>query len=51
MNRQVDKLFGRDVDVQLVPYRYVPRRLELAPLENRLADDEPVYGIQLQINW
>ncbi len=51
MNRQVDKLFGRDVDVQLTPYRYVPRQLERVPFEPHIPDDEPVYGIQLQITW
>jgi hypothetical protein len=50
-NRQVDKLFGRDVEVQLMPYRYVPRRLERTPFQSPIHDDEPVYGIQLQINW
>jgi hypothetical protein len=51
MNRQVDRLFGRDVDVQLMPYRYVPQRLDRRPLPEHLVDNEPVYGIQLQINW
>lgn len=51
MNRQVDRLFGRDVDVQLMPYRYVPRQLERTPFEAHVSDDGPVYGIQLQINW
>jgi hypothetical protein len=51
MNRQVDKLFRRDVDVQLLPYRYVPQQLDRAPFAPRFQDKEPVYGIQLQINW
>jgi hypothetical protein len=51
MNRRVDKLFGRDVEVQLMLYRYVPRQLERTSFEPRFRDSEPVYGIQLQTNW
>jgi hypothetical protein len=51
LNRQVDKFTGRNVRVQVLPYRYVPRRDDYPSLAPVNLDTEPVYGIQVQVEW
>jgi len=51
LNNGIDKLFGRDVHAQFRPYRYVPRDDSYSALAPRNLDNEPVYGIELHIEW
>lgn len=51
LNRQVDKFTGRDVSVQVLPYHYVPRRDDFPSLAPVNLDAEPVYGIQVLVEW
>lgn len=50
-NNAVDRMIGRDVNVQLRPYRYVPRNDAWSPRAPGNLENEPVYGIQFHIEW
>ena len=51
MNNAVDRMIGRDVNLQFRPYRYVPRNGARSPLALQNLESEPVYGIQFHIEW
>jgi hypothetical protein len=51
LNRQVDKFTGRNVSVQVLPYRYVPRRDDYPALAPVNLESETVYGIQIHVEW
>ncbi|MDH4056252.1 MAG: DUF3943 domain-containing protein [Gammaproteobacteria bacterium] len=51
LNRQVDKLFGRQTDLQIRPYSFVRSRDPTAPSGQTPQDDERVYGIEFRLRW
>ena len=51
LNRQMDRLAGRNLTVQVLPYRYVPRRHDYPSAAPVNLDSEAVYGIQIHIAW
>jgi hypothetical protein len=51
MNNAVDRMIGRDVNLQFQPYVYVPRNDAWSPLAPQNLQSEPVYGIQFRIEW
>ena len=51
MNNAVDRMIGRDVNLQFRPYRYVPRKDAWSPKAPQNLETEPVYGIQFHIEW
>lgn len=50
-NNAVDRMIGRDINLQFRPYRYVPRNNAWSPMAPRNLEAEPVYGIQFHIEW
>jgi hypothetical protein len=51
LNNQIDRLTGRNVHLQLRPYRYVPRYGNLSTVAPITLSNEPVYGIGFHIEW
>jgi len=50
LNRQVDRLFGRNTQAEIRPYRYVARIDPALP--NRTAGgDDVVYGLEFRLRW
>jgi len=51
LNRQFDKLFGWETELQIVPYSYVMRRDPGELMESVPWTEERVYGIQFRLRW
>jgi hypothetical protein len=51
LNNGVDRLFGRDVNLQFQPYLYLPRNDAWSALAPQNLESEPVYGIQFLVRW
>lgn len=51
LNRQVDRLFGWETDLQARPYSYVRRRDPDMLFEPAPWDDDRVYGIEFRLRW
>jgi hypothetical protein len=51
LNRQVDKLIGRETSLQIRPYSYVVRRDQAAPFEPLIEKNDPVYGVAFLLEW
>jgi hypothetical protein len=51
LNGAFDRMFGRDVNAQIRPYRYVPYRGDYSLSAPMNLESEPVYGFQIHIEW
>ncbi len=51
LNGQFDRLTGRSARLRLRPYRYDPRLGEQPLLAPSRLESDPVYGIELRIEW
>lgn len=51
LNSQVDRLLGRETQLQIQPYRYLPHRDQRFFLEPDRRDKDVVYGLQVRLQW
>jgi hypothetical protein len=52
LNRQFDKWFGWDTEVELRPYRMQPDIEQIGENEPRATEENDyAYGLQLQVRW
>jgi len=51
LNRQFDKLFGKETTLQIQPYRQSARRSPDRPFELSVPEDDVVYGLQFRVEW
>lgn len=51
LNRQVDRLFGWETNLQVRPYSYVRSRDPNTLFEPASWDDDRVYGIEFRLRW
>lgn len=51
LNRQFDKLFGRETELHVRPYSYVRRRDPGMPFEPIPWDEDRVYGLEFRLRW
>lgn len=51
LNSQVDRLLGRETQLQIQPYSYTLRSDQGFPLEPNRQDKEVIYGLQFHLQW
>ena len=51
LNSQVDRMFGRETQLQIQPYGYSAHRDQGFPREPNRQDIEIVYGLQFRLQW
>lgn len=51
LNKQVDKLVGREMELQIQPYSYVMRPATTTRSGVLVADSDVVYGLQVELRW
>jgi hypothetical protein len=51
LNRQVDKLIGRETSLQIRPYSYVIHRDRATQFEPAIAQNDIVYGVEFRLEW
>lgn len=51
LNQQLDKLFGRETQLQIRPISYALRRDDGMPFEPIGRGDDAVYGVEIRLHW